>query len=304
MNHLKFPYQLPFKFVPLANTGMHFDDKLFCKQIRSFEIKAKYKQKWLKNTTTDLIIESSIAPNDLILLNNYGIEIKTFEWSILLNGTNYSIYKINFDVSDIAEGVYFLYQKVAGGLINWEVISEPIHIASSHEDVIRFVYKNSFNKDDVPWTLGISFTFICEADIQDFEPDFDTIDFVDEVHDRKILYGTPFRQFQLYVGNTKNGVSGVPPYMIDILSRVFTNDNVLIEEKKYVVKAGSKFKITRVRGYPLIGASLELWEGNNLQSLEFSDTTPLPDGFIAVYDIDTGLFGPGGLLNVIDVEQL
>lgn len=304
MNNFKIPFVTPFKFYKRAMAGIHFDDKWYCKQIRSFEIKAIYRQKWIKSVKTKLQIESSLAPDDLKLLSKYGAPVKQFVWTEVVTGGTYKIWETEYDVTDVDDDIYYLYQRVGfGETIEWEAVSEPIHIAVAHINVIKFRYKNSFNKDDIAWTTGIDMTFMCEADIQDFEPDSDETDYINENHDTKTLDNIPSRQFQLYIGDTRNGASGVAPYIVDILNRIFACDYIMIEDKRYDNKSGSKFKVTRVRGYPLIGASLELVESFNSQSLEFADTTPFADGFIAGYNIETGFFGPGNLLPVQEVIE-
>jgi len=300
---------MPFKFVPYNMTGMHFDSKWYCKQIRSFELKAFYKQKWIKSVTTPLQIESSLTPDNLKLVDSTGAVVKQFIWVVKVTATNYKIYETTFDVSDKADGTYFLYQRVAFGDINWETISEPIAVASAHTNVILFKYSNSINKDDVAWTTGLRLTFMCEADIQDYEPSGEETDYVNQNADTETLDGIATRSFQLYIGDTKNGVSGVPPYMVDILNRIFLGcDKILISDdntnwRQYDNKSQSKFKVTRTRGYPLIGASLDLVESQNLQSLEFADTTPLAAGIVTMFEMQTGFFGPAGLVNVTEVEE-
>lgn len=289
--------------VPLDNNGIHFDDQLYCKQIETFQIRALYQQKWRKSLTTKLQVEASTAPNSLLLINKFTQTIKTFAWTNVFTGNGYNIYETTFNVADVTDGVYHLYLKVVAGALTWETLSEPIRIGSSFENLLYIKYKNSFNKDDVAWTTGIEMLFQCEMDIQDFDPEVEETDFVDQTHDTVNLDAVPSRMFLLNVGDTRDAKSGVPPYMIDILNRIFACDYVNIEGKQYNNKSGSKFKITRIKTYPLIGASLEIVERFNSQSLEFSDNTPLPDGFIAAYNIETGFFGPGSVLPIIEVEE-
>lgn len=310
MNNFKLPFVLPFKFVKKTMTGMHFDDKWYCTQIREFERKALYKQKWVKSITTPLQIESTLAPNDLVLLDSYGVPVKYFEWDEVFDGTTYKIYETVFDVSDMDDGVYYLYQLVAfEESIEWEALTEPIQVAASHVNVLRMDYKNSLNKDDVAWSTGLMMTMMIEADIQDFEPDSDETDYISENKDIKTLDVIPGRSFQLYIGDTKDSTSGVAPYMIDLLNRVFACDHIAIgrpgdgETKRYDNKTGSKFKITRVRGYPLIGASIEIVPSFNEQSLEFAETTQFAPGMITMFNLETDFFGEAGTVPVIEVEE-
>lgn len=300
MNHFKIPFLWPFKMVK-NNGGIHFDDQWACLQIREHQIKAIYKQKWIKSVTTKLQVESSAMPDNLLLKNKYFGTVKQFVWTAVVTATGYAIYETTFDISDVDDDTYFLYQK--SPVLGEEAVSEPILSASSHINVLKFRYKNSFNKDDVAWTTGLIMTFMCEADIQEFEPELEEVDFVNQVNDTVNLDATASRMFQLYIGDTKNGTSGVAPYVVDILNRIFACDWIEIQGMQYNNKTGSKFKTTRNRNYSLIGASIDLVPRFNLASLEFVDTTPLPVGFIAAYNIETGFFGPGSVLPIIEVEE-
>lgn len=310
MNNFKLPYVLPFKFVKKKMTGMHFGDKWHCMQIRSFEMRATYKQKWVKSKITKLQCESTVVPSDLVLLNRYGTPVKMFEWEEVFDGTSYKIYETTFDVSDMDDDTYYLYQLVAvSESIVWEYLTEPIAVAVSHVNVININYSNSFNKDDMAWTTGIDMTMMIEGDIQDYEPDSDETDYVSENKDTKTLDVIPGSTFQLYIGDTRDSRSGVAPYMIDILNRVFACDRISIgtpgvdDLKRYDNKTGSKFKITRVRGYPLIGASIEIVPSFNEQSLEDADTTPFASGIVTAYNIETDFFGEKGTVPVINIEE-
>ena len=77
MNYFNLPKALPFKFVNKAMTGSHFDDKWFMFQIRDFEVKAKYNQKWVKSRTTRLQCEGTLAPDSLKLIDADGQEAKS-----------------------------------------------------------------------------------------------------------------------------------------------------------------------------------------------------------------------------------
>jgi len=302
MNHFKIPFLNPFKFVPSTatpNVVSDFDGAWACEQIKSFERNVYYKQKWKKSETTKLQIESSIAPETLKVYNSSGIQVKTFTWSAVYSGTNYSIYETTFDISDLAEGVYYLYQRVTLLSIDWKAISEPIHSKASWSNTLLITYKNSYNDQDVAFSTGVEFKFRCEAGIMDYNPERDRSAYVNQIHDVENLSGVPYRTFKLYIGEAP----GVAPYIIDLLNRIFCCDSINIEGKYYQSNEGSKWEVTRIKGFPLIGGSIEIVEAVNAMSQEFSDTTPLSTGLVTAYNIETAFFGPGSLVPVIDIEE-
>jgi hypothetical protein len=301
-NFFNIPLLTPFKFVPSTNspnTVSDFDGAWACEQIKSFERKVYYKQKWKKSDTTKLQIESSIAPETLKVYNAEGVIVKTFAWAAVYSAVNYTVYETTFDISDLAEGVYYLYQRVTLLSIDWKAISEPIHSKTSWPNTLLFTYKNSYNDQDVAFSTGVDFKFRCEAGIMDFNPERERTAYINQVHDTESLSGVPFRTYKLYIGEAP----GVAPYIIDLLNRIFCCDSINIEGKFYQSTEGSKWEVTRAKGYPLIGGSIEIAEANNVMSLQFADIAPLATGIVTAYNIETAFFGPGSLVPVTDIEE-
>lgn len=299
-NYFNVPLCWPFKMVPSTDTPnavSDFDGAWACEQIKSFETRAYYKQKWKRSETTKLQIESSIAPEDLKVYDGNGEVKKSFEWSAVFSGLSYTIYEITFDISDIDPGIYYLYQEVTFGSIDWKAISEPVWSKDVWPNTLSFIYKNSFNDFDVAWTTGIQMRFRCEAGIMDFEPQRGATDYVDQLVNKKVLSGYPSRQFKLYIGTAR----GVAPYVVDILNRIFDCDYVNIEGVLYTAD-NDKWEITRVKGYPLIGAAIDIAPSINKRSLQFVDTAPLAPGIVVAYQIETAFFGKTGNVNIIEVE--
>lgn len=299
-NHFNIPFIWPFKMVPNTSTpGIHFDDKWACEQIKSFETKAYYRQKWNKADTTILQVESSIAPDDLKVYNVNGIVVKTFTWSAVVMEVNYKVYEATFDISDLSTGIYFLYQRVTLLGIDWKALSEPIEMKESWPNTLLFTYKHSFNDYDIAWTTGLKMKFRCEAGIMDFAPERDRTSYINQGHDTTTLKGVPSRSFKLYIGDAR----GVAPYIIDTLNRILCCDYVDIDGKLYQSSEGSKLEVTRAKNYPLFGASIGIVEAKNMQSLQFADPTPLAPGIVAAYNIQTGFFGPGTLIPITEVLE-
>jgi hypothetical protein len=302
-NHFKIPKCLPFKFVPMTKTpGIHFDDAWFCEQIRRWEVRGiRYKQKWVKTDTTTLQVESSIQPDDLKIYSVGGQVVKTIPWTAVFTAVNFNVYELEFDIHDLADGVYFLYQKVALLSVLWEAISEPISSKAIWPDTKLITYKHSFNDYDVAWTTGIKMKFRCECDLPpaEFIPKRDRTSHVNQLNDVATLYGMPFRLFKFFIGMEL----GVAPWVIDLINRIFVCDYIDIANKLYQSAPDSEVEKTSAKGYPLVWGTIDLWEAKNLLSLEFSDTQPLSPGIVAAYNIETAFFGPGTLVPITEVEE-
>ena len=300
-NHVNIPLIFPFKMVPsTATPGIHFHDDWACNQVRDWEMKRYYQQKWKKTDTTKLQIESSIMPETLKVLNLHGATVKTFTWSAVLSEIAYKIYETTFDISDLAEGVYYLYQQVTFGAIDWKYVSEPINMKTTWPRTLLFTYTNSFNDQDVAWTAtGLTMKFRCEADIQDYEFLRDRAAYINQTRDLTNLSGIPYNAAKLRIGEAP----GVAPYVVDILNRIFCCDSIDADGLMIQSDEGSKWEVNRIKGYPLIGAEIDIVPAVNRASQQSADTTPLAPGIVMAYNISTDFFGPGSLVPVTDVEE-
>lgn len=308
INYVKIPLVSPFKFVPsVADAGQHFDDDWACRRIKDFERQKYYAQKWPRDRTSKFQITSTIAPEDLFVLDTNGEVVKNLAWTLVASGaTSYNFYEVEVDLSDLPEGRYFLYLVATLLSFNKEALSEPIDSKDSHSNLMEFKYKNSFNDFGVAWTANdIEMTFYCEAGITNFSPDRDRTSFINQSKNVDTLKATPGRTFRLTVGEA----GGVAEWVIDLLNRIWCCDSIKLAhppnwvQKAYQSTEGSKWEITRVKGYPLIGGELEIAEQFNNDSMEMSDTAELTPGFVTSFNIETAFFGPGATVPIEDLES-
>ncbi len=280
------PFLNPFKFLPnTANPGIHFDDSWAFEQIKSFETKVKYYQKWQVGDTTSIQIEASTIPDDLKVYCGQTVK-KTIAWTKKADGAEIgiSIYEAIFDISDLdVNKIYYLYIKSG----TFEAISEPIYSKTSWPNTLLFTYRNSDNNFGVAFTTGVEFSFRCEAGIMDFNPENEDANYVDQIHNVEELSGTPFRTFKLYIGDEK----GVAPWVLDVLNRIFVCDYVDIEGLQYSKNTGAKWDPVRVKPWPLMAGSLEIVPTKNASGLQFETNDDSMEGMVTAYDIDTNFFG-------------
>ncbi len=287
---LNIPFLNPIKFVPNTLTpGAHFDDKWMYEQIKSFETKVNYYQKWQVGDNTPVQVESTILPDDLKIYDCSGV-VKLIAFAKTADGLDLgtNIYEAVVNLDDLpANKVYYGYIKASYGGVSFEAISEPIRLQTLWPGTLNFAYKNSVNNYGVAFTTGIEFNFRCEAGIMDFNPDADNSDYIDQIHNVEQLAGTPYRTFKLYIGDEK----GVAPWVLDLLNRVFVCDHVEIEGMLYSKNDGAKWEINRVKPWPLYGGSLEIIPSKNASGLQFMSDIDISEGLVIAYDIDTNFFG-------------
>lgn len=306
-NHFKMPKALPFRFIKMkANPGIHFNSTWACDRIKSFETQKYYRQKWLRPKTTKIQTEASIMPQDLMILDQEGNVVKNIAWGLIFAAPSYSVYEAEVDFTDLDEGVYFLYALIDFMAINWAYISEPIHVKDDWgKNLMMIRYYNTFNDFDIVFTNNLQMYFFVEAALMNFDPDGERTVYVNQIRNVSTQKGVPGEKLKLWVGEA----GGVADWVPALLDRIFQCDRVYLseygtdDEVRYERPEGAKWEITRVKGYPLVGATSDLVEADNTMSEEFSDTTPLSPGFVAAYEIQTDFWGPAATVQVTDVEE-
>lgn len=287
---LNIPFLNPIKFVPSTPTPgyPHFDSDWAFNQIKSFETKAQYYQKWQVGDITTIHVESSILP--ILEIHDCTGSKKTIPFVKVADGLELGvgIYEATVNLDDLAVNkVYYAYIHASYGSVNFAAISEPIRLQSSWPGTLLFSYKNSFNDFGVAFTTGVQFNFRCEAGIMDFQPENESADYVDQIHNVEQLSGTPYRTFKLYIGDER----GVAPWVLDLLNRVFVCDFVEIEGLQYSKNTGAKWELNRVKPFPLFGGSLEIVPTKNISGLQFMSDESIQEGMVMAYNIDTDFFG-------------
>lgn len=295
----RIPLLNPFKFVPnQKEKGLHFDDDWWCRQIRDWEMRVQYVQKWQRGDHTKLQMESRIAPKPMLIYNMQSEVVKEIEWQAVFNNSLTSFYELDFNVDDLPDGRYCNYQEVSLLEINEQYISEPYDLRDKHYNTRWITYTNTYNDWDVAFTTGVEFGFRCEMDIMD--PDFkrERSAYANQRRRVHTTSGTPYRSFKLYVGDAR----GVAPWVVDLLNRIFVCNEIRIDGKQYESDLESEFEVTRAKGYPLIGASIDIVEVDDRAS-SFGATNELAPGIVTAYNIETAFFGAGTLVPITDIEK-
>lgn len=305
--YLKIPLQSPFKFYKqLADPGIHFDDNWFYHQIKPFEVKKQYFQKWEKQNTTKLQVRSTILPSKVVAYNLQQQPIADFLWTDVATGAaGEKVYECIVDFTAVTinqywkDNIYFLAFEATLLSIDWRYISEPIWLKAEggwpNTQLIQ--YWSDGNDLGPVFTTGYKPYFRVECGITDFQPGRERSSFTDQLHDVETLSAMPYREYKLSVGHK----DGVPPWVMDLMNRIFCCKVVKIAGKQYETTDGSKWDIARQKGYPMIWGSIDITEAVNMLSLEDTAESIYP-GIVIGYNYETGGFF-GGANNVIGVQD-
>lgn len=302
MSHFKLSKALPFPFVKSPKG-------LFYNNIRSWQMRSNYHQKWVRSDTTKLQCESSIAPMDLKIYDLMTLQlVKQIPWAMVFDAVSYKYYELTFDISNLPEGLYCIYQQATILAINWEYYSEPIASRNAWPETILHEYWHDFNDYDVAFTTGVHFKFRVEAGVMDPNPERDRTSYMNQVKKVETLMATVYDTYKLYIGTA----TGVPYWAIRILNYIWSMHHIYLsgdyyEESGYWQSMpDSKWEVTRIKGFPKFGATLEVIPADNSMSVEDNDAAAgnkLAEGIVTAYNIETSWFGQKGTVPVIKIEQ-
>lgn len=294
-----------FKFYEsTATPGRHFDDDWAHVQIMDHERKVRYYQKCQKSDIYVIQAISTFQPVFRLRSCGGGIE-PTTEGNLTLITTdpisNAGLYEGTIDLSGVVDGYYYPTIEASFLDVKFVAIAEPIWVKAAHANTSVFRFTNTLNDFGVVFSgttqggqpYNPSFIFRCEAAVMDYEPDGERSSYRDQVLDTTTLSATPARKFKLNVGDAP----GVAPWVVDLLNRIYACDKVEIDNLgagkflQYDRPEGAKWEVTRAKGYPLIGASVDLVESRNRSSLQLASEVIPGGGIVVTWDIETDAFG-------------
>lgn len=289
-NKVQIPFLNPIRFVPLGSTAINFDSDWFYNQIKYYETKIHYFQKWVFGDPIYLHLQSNFSPVQIDLLDCHGNTLNTYTFAVVptaIVNPDLLVYECTVNVPVVDEGEYFFLLKIGSDATLEQFISEPQYFSDDSSNTLFYNYKNSYNKFDVVFSTGIQFGFRVEGSFGPLAPQsVDTV-WQDQPLNLETIDSIPFRQFKLALG----GIWGVPDWVIEKVNRIFSCDTVLIQDRQYTKADGAKWETIIADGYPLRGWKIDVRETKNLYSLVAENNFSPAEQFAVVFNIETKVFG-------------
>lgn len=279
VNPIRF-YDEAFDYQPGTYYFRHMDDVLDYEQ-QDGPSKVQYDQKFtLSDSPMVQIMSDADAITATLVECDTDTPVDTFAVAQIateLEGQDFSVWQFTCDFMD--EGRYYLrLTATKDGEDDLNFISEPMDIKAVHANTIRFEYTNSKNDFSIIFKSDFIGLVRCEADIIDFKPASDDTIYNDQIHSTTLIRSTPFRQFTLIIGsNVAAPMGGIPDYMVDIVNRVLSCDQVKMDGKYYTKAEGAGWDEVRPENYPFSAQRITINESENKFQLEFQNTLPTED---------------------------
>lgn len=296
-NIFEIQFLMPCKVYPVTNTpGKNFDDDWFYKRLYDWQFHVDYKQKIQKSDILPVQVKSSFADPTFTLYNLKGYPVTSPQTGVFIANDvgGAGVYHFDIPFSSVDPGYYSGYFKSTQADKTFGFLTEPWHIADIHKNTNVLKYRNTINdfgvmfigKDPGDNDYAPYFSFRGEFAVMDYDPKRDRTSYRDQILNESTLYALPFRQAKLYVGSAK----GVPEWMMDLIGRIICCDNWKYNDLQFETPDGTEFEIVRVKGYPLVGASIAVVPAQNRTGIQQNDIET-PGGIFAAYDIITEAFG-------------
>ncbi len=249
----------------------HFDDFEFEERLLPWQTAKNFYQVW---QTTDIIkmqFESTFDPIIVELVDEHDAAIITLPALIGLPNkyvANTWSYEVSMSLATVTTGCWKL--KVTAGSAGpsqkifyskWMFVSEE-----TIPNTLLIEYWNTRFHEDVIFETGIKFQIRYYGFIGHLKPGRNMEVYKDQKLNPAVLSNRTFRQFELSFGDE----FGLPDDEIDRLNRIWSCNNVLVDNKSLAAIEGNLFDIEAVEHYARRGVKMIVDEGINRGSKIFS----------------------------------
>lgn len=242
--------------------------------IPSFESAARYAQKvqpgdlfYMQLQISGGSLWGGVYQPACKLIDNNGNTVHTFQVEQSSGAAVYTGW-INYyfceNFPSVTDGVYYLKldcyaPKDPNGFDygQFNFLSEPLYIKTSHENTCLINYRLTYNDFDCIFTDEVArMTLRVEGGVRSegFQPGGKYQMFSDMDYEPVMLQATPYNVYKFTFGPG----NGVPNWLADRLNRIFSCDDITIDGIAYLRNEGAKLEANREGGYPHAGWSIEL----------------------------------------------
>lgn len=315
-NTLYDSYINPVKFhkldnVQLSNYVSRFmDDWAFRRTIQPWEEKICFYQPWLQADAVKIQYTSNFNPIVLRMYDRNGLLVHTQSFTTHQQNELDPLFflrQISVSLAGFDPGKYFFTRDLLGEI----QYSEPFEILDAEDSGLICL-------EDQDPTLYIEFShYEPYQGIKFFSPfegalrvpailKYKATGSKDNVYEDQLLNQTminarPFRLFDFILGGNR----GVPPWLIDKVSRIFGCSTLQIDGRLYTKGEGAGFEPVLLENYPAAGWSIELREKLNRDSIITENDNIIEGIAAAALLIDNKGFGiDGGDTTYQQIEYL
>lgn len=273
-NILRQPFLNPIQvfnrnFVPLPQyQSKHMDDYPFKDTVREWQQPSDYLTRWLKDDPIRIQYTSNFEPITYkiyrcedgaeILSNSFATKQQDFF------NPDFYIRQVEIGLTAFAYGFYEL-RIIANTLI---LGKEYFEVCAELPDTLLLEYSHYEQKGGIKFDVPFAPCLRLPASIPYKKTPSKSSVYEDQSYNETIIKSVPYRIHEFILG----GATGVPPWLIDKVARIFGCSDLRIDGR-YYTKAGegAEFEANQIQDYPLAGWKIDMQPKLNKDGLTYQD---------------------------------
>lgn len=288
-------------YTPLPQYQSRFqDDVPFVDTIKSWQQQLQFPIQYLKADAVRQQYETNYTPLEMKVYDCDGLLILTQNFDTKQQNffdPDFYIRQIAIDLADFDYGCY-RFDTVAGSLV---LRSECVEVCEDLPDTYLLEYSHYERYQGMYFQAPFAPMLRVPAWLKYEKTAMKSTVYEDQPLNETMVKAIPYRIFKFIVG----GKVGVPPWLIDKVSRIFGCNEVKIDGR-YYTKAGdgAEFEPNELEGYPMSGWACEIREKYNRDGVIYESDIIVAGKNIAAAVIGAKGFGTNtdDYDNILDVE--
>lgn len=265
-----------------------------------------YLQKWARTEIACLqVVTNGFGLLKVYLVNEWGEIVNNHDFELVVNPgvlLPYVLQETQIDFAAIPDGKYrFVIMDDANKLFR----SEWFALAEEWADTFLFEYSDTKNKANTYFSDTFTPKIRVEANFLPLEPQSDSAEYVDDVHDSEMLNGTTWDQFTLVLGGKSiipYQSQGIPDWMARKMNKILLLNRCFIESVHYAKAKQDNIEPIINKYMPLNVYTIDMVPATASTGLVYEGTpAPLQTSFVAT--VDASSFGIAGD-EIIDIEVI
>jgi hypothetical protein len=252
----------------------YFDQHLLPDTILDFEESSDYHQPWqvsdlihiqIKTDNLSVQINFHQEEDGDIIHNVFFTQVSTAV--IIVGGVPTTFYWMEayVDLNSVGEGHF--YATIVGGSDTLE--SNKICVQTAQKHTVLIKYFHSEFHEDIIFESGIVFYLRINAFVRHNLPERQSTTYEDQVLNVVNLKGLPYNSWTLITE-----AHGIPTYMIDMINRACTCDNLFFDDRQFTIPDNSKWEEKQQELYVLRGWGIDIRERVIKSSIAFNGASP------------------------------
>lgn len=297
-NYLYIPFINPVRFYDASRANLdkyytkHFDDWMFSERILDWQSREDYCQCWQVDDIIYLQFESTFDPIIVKVIDRNGVAQITLPALIGLPHKllpNTWSFEVSLSLASLTTGCYTIQITAGTGGDAKTLVSDCQYVSEDPiPNTFLIEYYNSRFHEDVMFESDIRFQVRMHGHIGPLDPGRKDDQYRDERYNPAMLKSHTLRQWPAYFGDE----FGLPDDIIDLINRIWSCDNVNIDNKPFAVAENGKFEFIEIDNhYPKRGVKLVIEEGINRKSKIVAVTTDTTKKLVHSIFVDKKVFG-------------